>query len=311
MDRSIIIGYDPQHGGLDAVHLGHLLARSIGARSTVVAALPWPEYLMSHAELQAEVDREMKPRFDRVRQEFDGFPVETRAVPGRSGSRVLNEAVEEAQALLVVIGSSHRGPIGRTLAGTTADSLMHGTSCGIAIAPSSYSERVDAALGRIAIAFDGSPESWTALETAIGLVEITGGSLTVLTVADYLSYGYSTTWSVLSEGELEDSERREKRRLLDTALGRIPDGLPSKGRMLIGDAGVELAEVSSDFDLLVTGSRGYGPLRRTILGSTTRQLVGASACPVLVLPRAVGSDPLRLRDLRSARTPERSPQPAE
>jgi nucleotide-binding universal stress UspA family protein len=58
-----------------------------------------------------------------------------------------------------------------------------------------------------------------------------------------------------------------------------------------------LAEVSSEFDLLITGSRAYGPLRRTLLGSTTRRVLQSAACPVLVLPRGVGVDPLGVDSL--------------
>jgi hypothetical protein len=47
--------------------------------------------------------------------------------------------------------------------------------------------------------------------------------------------------------------------------------------------------VSEDFDLIVVGSRGYGPLRRTILGSTSRRLFGGSRCSVLAVPRGSGS----------------------
>jgi nucleotide-binding universal stress UspA family protein len=48
---------------------------------------------------------------------------------------------------------------------------------------------------------------------------------------------------------------------------------------------VELARHSSQLDLLVVGSRGYGPLKRLMLGSTTVQLVRSSSCPVIVVPR--------------------------
>ena len=51
---------------------------------------------------------------------------------------------------------------------------------------------------------------------------------------------------------------------------------------------------------MVTGSRAYGPLRRTVLGSTTRKLIRSSSCPVLVLPRGSGVDPLGLRRRRAA-----------
>jgi nucleotide-binding universal stress UspA family protein len=35
----------------------------------------------------------------------------------------------------------------------------------------------------------------------------------------------------------------------------------------------------------VTGSRGYGPLGRVVVGSVSNRLMTASACPVLVVPR--------------------------
>ena len=74
--------------------------------------------------------------------------------------------------------------------------------------------------------------------------------------------------------------------LLDEADGLIPRGVRREMLLLTGDAGHELANVSDEFDLIVVGSRGYGPVRRTLLGSSTRTLTRSSCCPVLVLPRA-------------------------
>lgn len=48
-----------------------------------------------------------------------------------------------------------------------------------------------------------------------------------------------------------------------------------------------LADAAADADLLVVGSRGYGPLRRVLLGSTSAGLVRSARCPVLVYPRAI------------------------
>ena len=39
-------------------------------------------------------------------------------------------------------------------------------------------------------------------------------------------------------------------------------------------------------DLLVVGSRGYGPLSRLVHGSTSQQLARSARCPLLVLTRA-------------------------
>jgi nucleotide-binding universal stress UspA family protein len=39
--------------------------------------------------------------------------------------------------------------------------------------------------------------------------------------------------------------------------------------------------------LLVLGSRGYGPVRRTLLGSVSVAIVRAAPIPVIVVPRGV------------------------
>ena len=102
-------------------------------------------------------------------------------------------------------------------------------------------------------------------------------------------------------GEFEDAERADKERLLQLATSRIPDNLERESRVLTGDPADQLSAVSGEFDLMVAGSRSWGPLKRTLLGSTTRKLIRSSACPVLVLPRGVGVDPLDVRiDARSA-----------
>lgn len=302
MQRKIIIGYDPEQSSADALRLGRVLTELLAAAPIVVSALPWPSYLIGLADLQKQVDAEMAKPFAVVRDQLGDLGVETRALASPSAALALNELAEQEGADVIVLGSSHRGPIGRTLAGSVGESLMQGASCAIAIAPRGYGERGPEGLLRIAVAFDGSPEAWTALETAIGFAERCHGELTVISVADYSRYGYAAAWSILSAGEFEDAEREGKRRLLELALGRVPSGLASEGRIPTGDPGSVLSELSGEFDLVVSGSRAYGPLRRTLLGSTTRKLIRASDCPVLVLPRAVGVDPFGLRDPSSSRS---------
>ena len=50
-----------------------------------------------------------------------------------------------------------------------------------------------------------------------------------------------------------------------------------------------LIRVSEHLDLLVCGSRGYGPLRAVLLGGVSRRLAAEAQCPVIVLPRGVTS----------------------
>jgi nucleotide-binding universal stress UspA family protein len=61
-------------------------------------------------------------------------------------------------------------------------------------------------------------------------------------------------------------------------------------RFLEGTPGEALAEESSELDLLVTGSRGYGPRAAVLLGTTTHSLMRTAACPGLIAPREIGLD---------------------
>lgn len=295
MKREIVLGYDPEHGGKDVLDLGRLFAEVLAAKPHVVTALPWPDYLAGAADFDEQLDADVHEQFAVVHDELDDLGVETEAVASRTPASTLQQIAESREAAMIVVGSCHHGPVGRTLAGSVGESLLHGASCSVAIAPRDYAERDQEHLQRVAVAFDGSSESWTALETAIGIAERCHATVTVIAVADYPRYGYATSWSILTTGEFEDAERADKERLLALAVGRIPGGLEGESRVLTGDPASCLSEVSGEFDLMVAGSRAWGPLKRTLLGSTTRKLIRSSACPVLVLPRGVGVDPLGVR----------------
>jgi nucleotide-binding universal stress UspA family protein len=49
-----------------------------------------------------------------------------------------------------------------------------------------------------------------------------------------------------------------------------------------------LAERSRELDLLVVGSRGYGPVRQVLIGGVSAELMRRAACPVLIVPRSAG-----------------------
>lgn len=88
---------------------------------------------------------------------------------------------------------------------------------------------------------------------------------------------------------LADADRaRDERadRVLRVGLEAVP--AERCGEILTGRPADALAAVSTDVDMMVCGSRGYGPLRTLLVGSTSHALVRRAACPVLVVPRGVG-----------------------
>jgi nucleotide-binding universal stress UspA family protein len=64
------------------------------------------------------------------------------------------------------------------------------------------------------------------------------------------------------------------------ALPVIEHGDPV--RKLIEDAGTGV-------DLLVLGSRGFGPVMRLLVGSVSSRVIREAPCPVLVVPRPGGN----------------------
>jgi nucleotide-binding universal stress UspA family protein len=56
--------------------------------------------------------------------------------------------------------------------------------------------------------------------------------------------------------------------------------------VLDGPAAAAIGAAAQDIDLVVAGSRGYGPIRSVLLGGVSRQLVDEAPCPVLVVPRS-------------------------
>jgi nucleotide-binding universal stress UspA family protein len=74
---------------------------------------------------------------------------------------------------------------------------------------------------------------------------------------------------------------------LRSAVAQLGDGVEVEIDAVIGDPAEVLVDLSRHIDLLVCGSRGYGPVRGVLLGSVSRRIVREVHRPVTVLPRGV------------------------
>jgi nucleotide-binding universal stress UspA family protein len=138
------------------------------------------------------------------------------------------------------------------------------------------------------VGFDGSPESRAATELARDLATAAGARLKVIRVLEPPppggpALGYDADWAQRAEERREDVQAE-----LDGAVAEL--GEVAVGELVMGDAPTELAYAGNELDLLVTGSRGYGPVRRLMLGSTSAKLVHEAPCPVLVLTRGAEAE---------------------
>ena len=85
-----------------------------------------------------------------------------------------------------------------------------------------------------------------------------------------------------------DTLRERAGRELESAMATIDAEFGAEAEFTVGDAAHVLAEASEQLDLLLVGSRGYGPMRAVMVGGVAGRLVREAACPVIVVPRGAG-----------------------
>jgi nucleotide-binding universal stress UspA family protein len=286
MTRPIVAGADGTDSGLDAVALGARLADAVGVPLTVVCVSP-EQAELAGAEAADDVGRHAAAILESAREVVGDLPAELRTVAATSPARGLAELAEEEGAEAVVVGSTRRGAIGRVMTGSTAERLLHGTGCPVAVAPRGYRRHHPEPLRAIGVAFTDHPDGHEAVRVAAELAGRAGLPMTVYSVV-----GLHVNWlrpaSVLPDASVVPEEVREAAR---DALNQVVAGLPAdvraNGELLFGEVVDELSMAAErSVDLLVCGSRGYGPVRRVLLGTVSSALVRQASVPTLVVPRA-------------------------
>jgi nucleotide-binding universal stress UspA family protein len=141
----------------------------------------------------------------------------------------------------------------------------------------------------IGVAYNDTPESRHALALARELAHEHGAALSAFEAVELSSYAYSATGMPAAYPvDAILAVARERLEALDGVKAHVVYGLPAR----------ELALYSASVDLLVIGSRGYGPAGRLVHGSTTRQLLRSARSPLLVVTRAaLDADASRSEDL--------------
>jgi nucleotide-binding universal stress UspA family protein len=278
MFRRIVVGYNATPQGDDGIALGVRLAEATGADLILGYVFPQqPPWFSSTRPYQRALREETRGVFDAA-SDLVPDSIHHQALPLGSGSpaRGLHDLAEGEHGDLLVLGSTHRGPAGRVLIGTVAEVLLTGAPCAVAIAPHGYRERGSEPIATVGAAFDGSPEGETVLDHADRLARSLECSLRAIAVAEAHLLRHDDSPHPL-EGRLAQAVED---------LGRSHD---TETLLLKGEPAKALAEAGGDVDLLIAGSRGYGPMRHVLLGSVSARLMRSCPCPLIVVPRGTPS----------------------
>ncbi len=287
MTSPILAGADGTGSGLDAVAFGARLATAIGSPLVVVCVCP-DEVLAAGADRDSEEpQRQATLILDGAREVAGDLPADFRTVVSTSPARGLAELAEQEGAEAVVVGSTHRGAVGRVVSGSTAERLLHGTGCPVAVAPRGYRRHRSKPIEAVGAAFTDTPEGHEAVRVAAGLAGTAGLPLTVYSVV-VLHSNWLRPEAVQPDAAVVPEEvKKAYSEALDRVVADVPDGVRATGKLLFGEVVDELSMAAErDVDLLVCGSRGYGPVRRVLLGTVSSALVRQASVPTLVVPRA-------------------------
>jgi nucleotide-binding universal stress UspA family protein len=286
----IVVGYDATRTARDALALGSMLAEATSAELlvTTIYHVPFSQWgLPPEAEqLRSDLAAEAKVDVEEARSYLTGdLNVRFCVHEAESAVEGLHRFAEQEDADLIVVGTTDRGTLARATIGGVAERLLHGAPCAVAVAPRGLASDEARGLRTIGVAYDGSPEAKRALGVASALATQARATVHVIGVFEP---GGSLAYAPMTRAAYPTLEVDAKA-AFDAEVQEAADSLPDALRPLVvresGAAAEKILERAERLDLLVVGSRGYGPVLRVLLGSLAAQLAHTSPCPLLVTPR--------------------------
>ncbi len=279
MFRQVLVGVDDDQGGRDAIALGKLLAGTDGALTFghifhADTSVPWG----FQDPTKTQQEDESRQLLERIAGEA-GVSAHLRWHGAPSVGRGLHELAEAINADLLVVGSSRRALLGRVRLADDTRAALNGAPCAVAVAPAGYASE-PSVVREIGVGYDGSPESTRAVAVARALAAELGTKLSAFQAVPLPVFGYSGLSTTRPAGISVDDMVKKAREGI-AALGGVEAHVTS------GDPSEELTVYSASLDLLVVGSRSYGPVGRLIHGGISEHLARTARCPLLVLPRGV------------------------
>jgi nucleotide-binding universal stress UspA family protein len=285
---TIIVGYDGRKTSDDAVALASQLARLTNAK--LVLAFAYDAEIASPPAASGELVVSAEEAAKSVLREGlkaipYGIPASQRAIPDAPAARVLEELAKREHADLIVIGTTEFGPVSRILIGSVGQRLLHSAPCCVAVAPKDFARQHPTSLNKIGVCWDGSSEARDALELAIQLAKKTQAEVRLYTVINPPPRAAYPTYPSVYLPDAEPIRRIVELALAD-ACQRIPSDIAAGSVVFEGHPASTLAKQAANdqTDLLLLGSRGYGPVLRVLLGGVSDALMRTAPCPVLIVP---------------------------
>jgi nucleotide-binding universal stress UspA family protein len=289
MANRVVIGYDGSEASEDAVAFGLTWCRSAGDVPIVATVYPeeyplgvgrvdveWATYVREHAEIVQ----------DKARATV-GDAAQYRSVGSTSAAHGLADLAEDVEAVMVVVGTSGQTGLTRAFLGSNVERLLQGATAPVTVVPPQWRHSASDRISSMGVAYLDTREGREALRIAVRAALRIPARLTLYSVLDHWSEGYAYLVGRSGEQTFLDKMHESYEKALEFAAATVPPDLEPRTLLFKGSTVESLAALGpDDVDLLVCGSRGYGPVRRVLLGGVSSRLVRRARLPVTVVPRA-------------------------
>jgi nucleotide-binding universal stress UspA family protein len=290
----IVIGAHPKRHEPEPIELGLMLSRLTHAPIDVVGTF----WFDATPQGTASVDYSQSLR-DEVHQalgqangNLDPACGEVRVHVGFGPAKhALHETASRVGAGLMVVGTPHRGALGRIALGSTTDRVLSGAPCPIAVAPRGFRDEV-VTPERIGVAFVDTPGGWAALRAGAAIARHTGAGLIAYTV---------------TKRDIREAGRDRAKVAVERAIAAHARDIDSEARVLTSGGTDALVSESHTLDFLVRGFRGHGPMHTPTAFGPPSNLARRVACPFVVVPAAVDQPLMALFGARAGVTHNASP----
>lgn len=287
--RKLLVAVDASDAAQEAARAGLELGSRFGARVEFVHAVGSPALSWRSEEDARTVSRgedvltaareRVVDLVTRAAGAHRGVALDTQErvrVGTGNPATVIIECARAMPADLIVLGRLRtRGVFDF---GSTARAVLAKSPCAVWSQPGAPKD-----VKRILVPFDFSTEAEIALATALSFAQTFGAKLTVMHCLEPLLYG-DDPWGSLSAITTIQELEHSRSSAFETEMERVPwNSVEHDSTFVTGVAAERIAELSSEFDLVVMGTHGRTGLSAAVLGSVAYSVLKRATVPVLTV----------------------------
>lgn len=289
LENTVVVGVDGSAASSGAVAYAANTAAKRGIPLMLVTSYTMPAAMFAEGMIPPqpvfdELERECQPIIEAAEATARSVAPEvevSHAVVEGNPAQVLIEYSRKAK--LIVLGSRGLGGIKGMVLGSVSAAVASHAFCPVVVTREDTDDANSS--GPVVVGIDGSEVSAKATEWAFAEASARGAELVAVHTWMDPQVQAAAAGIALTEDDWSQLEEQQNQTLAERLAGfasRYPD--VSVTRHVTRDRAVRaLVEQSQGAQLVVVGSHGRGGFAGMVLGSTSRALLQAAPCPVMVV----------------------------